>query len=190
LQHNYETSQTLETYIFNIGERKVGAGRFWLLGWDTAASGSVRAPPAPATLVGALGSAGEDMRHHSTCTPATMVGSAARPTMMGDGWMAREQATQLSGTQVSSTGERRRERGRAAQPAMVEGHDVAARRARGGRGWTDERGVGICFFCFERDGEMGAAPAEPRPDRSHGRTTVAYHYRFIKSCSILWCLNG
>ena len=39
----------------------------------------------------------------------------------------------------------------------------------------DER-VGIRFSVSERQREMGPARAEPRPDKSHGRTTVAYHY--------------
>ena len=44
--------------------------------------------------------------------------------------------------------------------------------------WTDkDERVGIRFSVSERQREMGPARAEPRPDKSHGRTTVAYHYR-------------
>jgi hypothetical protein len=56
-----------------------------------------------------------------------------------------------SGTGDWDVGEQRRERGRAAQPAMGLGHNAAARRARGGvRGWTDER-----TRCFEAKRESG-----------------------------------
>jgi hypothetical protein len=57
-----------------------------------------------ATLVGALGSAGDDLRCHGTCAPAAMAGSAARPTAIGDGRTARERATQVTITQVSGAG--------------------------------------------------------------------------------------
>jgi hypothetical protein len=40
------------------------------------ASRGARALPAPSTLVDALGSAGEDLRHHNTCALAAMAGSA------------------------------------------------------------------------------------------------------------------
>jgi len=67
-------------------------------------SGGTRAPPAPGTLVGALGSAEEDLRHHGTCAPAAMAGSAVRPTAVGDGRTARELAAQVTRMQVSGAG--------------------------------------------------------------------------------------
>jgi hypothetical protein len=90
-------------------------------------------------------------------------GSAVRPTTMGDGWTARERATQVSGVWSEGArrgsptsvlwkgmdgwaatlsdaggyhaGERRRERGRTARLAIGKGNGVVARRARArGRG--------------------------------------------------------
>jgi hypothetical protein len=91
LQHTSKIlSETLETYICNIGEGKVKACRFQTSRWDLVASGGVRAPPAPTMLMGALGLAGEDLRRHGTCVPAAMAGSAAHPTAMGDGRTASE----------------------------------------------------------------------------------------------------
>jgi hypothetical protein len=55
-------------------------------------SSGARAPRVPTMLVGAIGSAGEDLRRHGTCIPADMVGSAARLTAMSDGRTARERA--------------------------------------------------------------------------------------------------
>jgi hypothetical protein len=74
------------------------AGRFWLLGWEAAASHRARAPPTLATLMGALGSVGEDLRRHGTCVPVAMAGSAACPTTMGNGRTTGERATQVTGT--------------------------------------------------------------------------------------------
>jgi hypothetical protein len=48
LQHTSETSETLETYICNIGKGKAGAGQFRASMWDPAESDGARAPPAPA----------------------------------------------------------------------------------------------------------------------------------------------
>ena len=60
----------------------------------SSASGGARAPPAPPTLVGTLGLAGEDLGHHSTCTPVAMAGSV---TLDGDGrWMDDEGASGTS----------------------------------------------------------------------------------------------
>jgi len=61
------------------------ASQFRLSGWEPAASHDARAPLAPPTLAGALGSAMEDMRRHDTCAPAAMAGSAAHAMVMGDG---------------------------------------------------------------------------------------------------------
>jgi hypothetical protein len=38
-----------------------------------------------AALVGALGSAEEDLKHHDMCVPAAMAGLGARAVAMGDG---------------------------------------------------------------------------------------------------------
>ena len=72
--------------------------------WEPTVSRGARAPPVPAKLVGALGSAGEDLRRHGMCAPTAMTGSAARPTAMGDGRTTRERATQVTRTQVSGAG--------------------------------------------------------------------------------------
>ena len=48
-------------------------------------SHGARASPAPSTLMGALGSVGEDLRCHGTCAPVAMAGSAACAMAMGDG---------------------------------------------------------------------------------------------------------
>jgi hypothetical protein len=64
----------------------------------------VRAPPALPTLMGALGLAREDLRRHGTRASVAMTRSAACPTAMGYGWMMRERASQVTGTQVSSVG--------------------------------------------------------------------------------------
>jgi hypothetical protein len=80
------------------------ASRFRSSGWEPAASHGARAPPAPATLVGAFGSAGEDLRHHDTCVPAAIAGSVARPTAMGDDRTARELAMLVTSMQVSGAG--------------------------------------------------------------------------------------
>jgi hypothetical protein len=61
-------------------------------------SRGARALLAPGALVGALGSAGEDMRRHDTFAPAAMARSAAPPTTMGDGWTVRERAAQVTRT--------------------------------------------------------------------------------------------
>ena len=104
LQHTSQTSETLETYICNIGEGKPGAGRFRSSGWDPAASGGTRAPLAPGTLVGALGSAEEDLRRHGTCAPTAMAVSAARPTAMGDERTTSERGAQGTRTHMSGIG--------------------------------------------------------------------------------------
>jgi hypothetical protein len=36
LQHTSETSETLETYIYNIGEEEHLCRQFWLSGWEPA----------------------------------------------------------------------------------------------------------------------------------------------------------
>jgi hypothetical protein len=68
-------------YICNIGVRARGA----------------RAPPALSALVGALGSAEEDLRRNDKCALAAMARSAACVMAMGDVGTARERA-QVSGT--------------------------------------------------------------------------------------------
>jgi hypothetical protein len=65
------------------------------------------APPAPPALVGALGSAGEELRCHGTCASTTMAGSMACAMTIGDEWMDGEGA---SGTGVWD--------GRVARPVM------------------------------------------------------------------------
>ena len=93
LQHRSETPETLETYICNIGKENAGLVDFGRRGQSRR-----RAPPALLALMGALSSAEEDLRRHDTCAPTAMAGSAVRPTAMGDGQMAREQAAQVIGT--------------------------------------------------------------------------------------------
>jgi hypothetical protein len=66
LQHTSKTFETLETQ-YKMGKVKVS--RFRAPRWEPATSRSVRAPPAPAVLVGALGSVEEDLRRHGTCAP-------------------------------------------------------------------------------------------------------------------------
>jgi hypothetical protein len=73
------------------------AGQFWPLGLDPTVSRGARASPAPPALVGSFGSAGEDLRHHGTCAPVAIAGSAACAIAMGDGWTYGEGA---SGTSV------------------------------------------------------------------------------------------
>jgi hypothetical protein len=70
LQHTSKMSKILESYICNVGERKV--------------SRSTRAPPAPATFVGALDSTREYVRCHDICAPTAMAGSVACATAIGD----------------------------------------------------------------------------------------------------------
>jgi hypothetical protein len=41
---------------------------------------------------------------------------------------------------------------------------------------------GFVFLCVR---ERGPAPAEPCPDGSHGRTTMAYHYRYYNT-DLIW----
>jgi len=103
LQHTSETSETRETYICNIGEGRPGQS-FPTVGVGANGEPRLRAPPAPATLVDALGSAREDLRRHNTCAPAAMAGSAVHPTAMGDGRMTRERAAHVTRTQVSGAG--------------------------------------------------------------------------------------
>jgi hypothetical protein len=57
-----------------------------------------RPPPALATLVGALGPTGEDLRRHDT---VHLAGSSTHSTTMDDGCTARERAAQVTGMQVS-----------------------------------------------------------------------------------------
>jgi hypothetical protein len=92
LQYTSETPETLEAYICNRGGEG-WAGRFWPSRREPAASHGARAPPAPPALMGALGSAGEDMRCHNMCAPTALVGSAACTTTMGDGWTNDEGAS-------------------------------------------------------------------------------------------------
>jgi hypothetical protein len=61
------------------------AGRFWLSGQEPMANRGMRAPLAPPALVGAHGSAGEDLRSHGTCAPAAMARSEACVMVIGDG---------------------------------------------------------------------------------------------------------
>ena len=51
LQHTYETSETLETCVCNMGE--AGAGRFEPTRSESAVSGGARAPPARCAWEGA-----------------------------------------------------------------------------------------------------------------------------------------
>jgi hypothetical protein len=84
-------SETLEIYICNI--REGNARPVQNVHSEATATRNVRAPKAPPALVGALGSAEEDLRRHGICAPAAMVGSAACTTEMGDGWMDGEGAS-------------------------------------------------------------------------------------------------
>jgi hypothetical protein len=111
-------------------EREGRVSRFQASRWELAASRGARALPTPATLVGALDSAGEDLRRHDTCAPADMAGVSGAPNGDGRRTSARERATQVTTTQVSVY----RERGRTARPAMGEWHNAAARQARAGEG--------------------------------------------------------
>jgi hypothetical protein len=93
-------------------------------------SHGTRALPALATLVGALGLAGEDLSHHGTCALAAMARSATRPMALGDERMEREPATQVTVTQ---------ERGCAVQLAI--GMDTTRQPDENalGKGRTDEQ---------------------------------------------------
>jgi hypothetical protein len=92
LQHQDET---IASYIWNVWNtwnihmqhRTVEGrvGRFQTSGWEPTVSHDAWAPPAPPMLVGAHGSAKEDLRHHGMCAPAAMAGSAAHATTMEDG---------------------------------------------------------------------------------------------------------
>jgi hypothetical protein len=73
-------------------------------------------------LVGALGSAEEDLRRHDTCTPAAM-GVSGAPMTMGDGRMTRERAAKVTGIQVSDVESEGVRRGR----RWGKGHNVTAR---------------------------------------------------------------
>jgi len=72
------------------------------------ASGA-RAPPVPSALVGALGSAEEDLRRHGTCAPAAM----ARVSGVRDGDGRRTDGEGANDTGVSDT--------RMARPVMSVG---------------------------------------------------------------------
>jgi hypothetical protein len=106
-----------------------GAGRFRPTRWELTASRGARAPLAPATLVGALSLGEEDLRRNGTCAPASMAGSAACPTAMGDRLTARERATQVTATQVSGAGSERAWHYR----RWGKGHGVVARRTSAGK---------------------------------------------------------
>jgi hypothetical protein len=58
LQHTSKASKTLETYIYNIEEGRLGLVNFSL----GVGAGGTRAPPARGALVGALSSAGTGLR--------------------------------------------------------------------------------------------------------------------------------
>lgn len=55
------------------------------LGWEPTASGGMRAPPPRATLVGAFGSARNDLRR-ATAAPPTPIGVGGAPDVSGGKW--------------------------------------------------------------------------------------------------------
>jgi hypothetical protein len=80
--------------------------------------------------MGALGSTGEDLRRHDTCTPAAMAELVSRPMAM----VADENGKVASDVGYCHTCEWRRERGHVTWSAKGEGHDAADRRACAGEG--------------------------------------------------------
>ena len=129
-------------------------------------SRGVRAPPTPAALVGALGSAREDLRRHVICGPS----GHGRVSGAHDGDGGRADGEGASGAWD----------GHAAWSARWEGHGAASDertvRKRSGRmsghvasgaGRIHGCANGDLFFLFVR--EIGHVPAKARQDVSHAR---------------------
>jgi hypothetical protein len=68
---------------------------------DSDRRGGIQRRAAAAMLVGALGSAREDLRRATTCAPQRPWGVSGVSMTMGNGWTTRERAAKMTGMQVS-----------------------------------------------------------------------------------------